>query len=168
MRLVIPTLVFAFIAPFVIADEPTTTTAANLLKKTADVDSWRLEQHESGKGKIEVKDEAIVFTVETPGSENWHVQAYQVDLDLKDDQDYTLKFKISSPNRHFVLVVAGIDEDDYHEIGLHEEFLASSEFKEHEFTFTATDTAKGKNRVGFVIGTEKGAVSVKDITLTAK
>jgi hypothetical protein len=151
----------------VLADDPSTTTATNLLKKTADVESWRFEQHENGKGSIAVKDDAIVFTVDTPGSENWHVQAYQVDLDLKDGQEYTVTFKASSPNRHFVLLVAGIDEDDYHESGLHEEFISTSEFKDYKFTFTASDTAKGKNRIGFVLSTEKGSLSVKDMTLTA-
>lgn len=62
-------------------------------------------------------------------------------------------------------MVSGIDEDDYHETGLHEEFIATSEFKEYKFT--ASDTAKGKNRIGFVLSTEKGSLAIKDMTLTA-
>ena len=168
MRLFVSFIALMCIAPIVLADEPAATTAKNLLKKTSDVESWRFEQHENGKGEISAKDDAIVFTVETPGSENWHVQAYHVDLDLKDGEEYTVTFKAGSPNRHFVLLAAGIDEEDYHEIGLHEEFIATSEFKEYKFTFTASDTAKGKNRIGFVLSTEKGSLAVKDMTLTAK
>ncbi len=168
MRIAVSLIALMCCAPVVIADEPTTTTDKNLLKKTADLQSWRFEQHENGKGAISVEDDAIVFTVQTPGSENWHVQAYQVDLDLKDGEEYTVTFKASSPNRHFVLLASGIDEDDYHETGLHEEFIATSEFKEYKFTFIASDTAKGKNRVGFVLSTEKGSLAIKDMTLSAK
>lgn len=95
MRFVAFLIALMCFAPVVVADEPTTATEKNLLKKTADVESWRFEQHENGKGEVSVKDDAIVFTVETPGSENRHVQAYQVDLDLKDGEDDTVTFKAS-------------------------------------------------------------------------
>jgi Carbohydrate binding domain len=166
MRQIFLLIALMFVTSIVGADDPAAPTETNLLKKTADVESWRFEQHEEGKGQIAVKDDGILFTVDSPGSENWHVQALQTDLDLKDGQSYTVKFKASSPNDHFFLLAATVDQDDYHEIGLHEEIYAENELKEYEFTFTASDTTEGKNRIGFVLSSEKGSVFVKDMVLT--
>ena len=61
--------------------------AKNLLKPTNDPESWVFELNDAGKGEMKVDGDAIVFhTTETTGTD-WHVQAYQPDLDLKDDQD---------------------------------------------------------------------------------
>jgi hypothetical protein len=157
-----------FVSTVVCADDPVATApteAVNIAKETANVDSWRLEQHEEGKGQMEVQDGGILFTVEVPGTENWHVQAVQTDLDLEDGETYTVKFKASSPNNHLVSISAGVDQDDFHAIGLNEEFYAEAELKDYEYTFTASETVEGKNRLSFVLSTGKGSVLVKDLTL---
>lgn len=141
----------------------------NLLKLTNKLESWRFEEHEGGKGTMKVDDDAIVFHVDTITGTDWHVQVYQTGLDLKSGTEYTLKFQMKSPQRRGAHVIAGIDEEDYHEIGLHEEIYAAPvEFKEYTYTFTASDVAKGKNRIGFVLGLEKGTAVVKNMTLTQK
>ncbi len=61
-----------------------------------------------------------------------------------------------------------VDQEDWHEIGLHEDVYASKTFREESYTFTATDVADKKNRIGFVMGAEKGTLVIKDMTLTAK
>ena len=56
----------------------------NLLKPTNELDSWLLELTDGGKGEMKVDEDAIVFDVlETDGT-NWHVQAYQTEVPLKD------------------------------------------------------------------------------------
>jgi Carbohydrate binding domain len=167
MRTVVSFIACMCMTTVVLSDAPKNAAEKNLLKKTADLMSWRFEEHENGTGTAEVKDDTIVFTVKTPGTENWHVQAYQVDLDLQDGEEYTVTFQASSPNRHAVLLVAGVDAEDYHEIGLHEDFNATTELKEYAFTFTANDTLKGKNRIGFVLSSEAGSLVVKEMTLVA-
>jgi len=141
----------------------------NLLKPTNKVESWQFEEHEGGKGSIKADGDTIVFNASTITGTDWHVQVYQVDLDLKDGQAYVLKFEAKSPERRGMNVVGAINVEDWHEIGLHEEvFAAPVEFKEYSYTFTASDVVAKKNRIGFVLGNEKGSLIIKNMTLTEK
>ena len=140
----------------------------NLLKPTNDPESWQLELTEGGKGDMKADGEAIVFHVTETDGTNWHVQAYQTGLDLKNGKDYIIKFKLKAPQASELLVLGLINQDDWHEIGLHEEFGPSDDFKQYEFTFTANDVVPNNNRIGFVLGADKGTVSVKDLVLMEK
>jgi Carbohydrate binding domain len=140
--------------------------AKNLLKPTNDPESWVFELNDAGDGEMTVDGDAIVFaTTETTGT-NWHVQAYQPEIDLKDGQSYVIKFQMKAEKPVDLMLVAGINEEDWHEIGLREELRPTEEFKDYEFEFKAHDTVDKNNRVGFVLGIDKGVVSVKDMTLT--
>jgi Carbohydrate binding domain len=141
----------------------------NLLKPTNDVESWQLELTEGGKGQMKVEDEAIVFKVTEVDGTNWHVQAYQTGIDLKNGKEYVIKFKLKAQDSPEILLLGLINQDDWHEIGLHEEIGSSNDFKQYEFTFTAlNDIVPKNNRIGFVLGADKGTVSIKDLTLTEK
>ena len=116
-----------------------------------------------------VEGDTVTFTASALSGTDWHVQVFQTGLDLKDGEDYTLTFEAKSPERRAVIVIAGVDQDDYHEIGLHEEISAvSTEYKKYEYTFRADTTVAGKNRIGFVLGTEKGSLTLKNASLTPK
>jgi len=65
-------------------------------------------------------------------------------------------------------VNAMIDQDDWHQIGLNEEVQLKKEYNEFSFEFTASDTVAKKNRISFVLGSSKGTVSIKELTLVAK
>ncbi len=137
----------------------------NLLKATSEEASWRLETSQKGKGSMVAKDGAILFETTTIGDENWHVQAYQIGLDLKEGARYEVEFKLRSPDRSTVLLMGLINQADWHEIGLHEEINGTPDFVTHKFSFTATGVVPNNNRIGFVLGTDKGTVMIKDMTL---
>ena len=139
--------------------------AENVLKPVNKAESWRLEQHEEGKGKMAVDGEAIVFEVTNVDGTEWHVQAFQTPLDLKEGKEYTITFKAKSDATREVGVQAGIDEEDWHLIGLDEKAELGKEWKDYKYTFTANDVKEKKNRVGFVLGAAKGKVWVKDLML---
>jgi len=139
--------------------------ADNLLKPANKTESWRFEQHEDGKGKMSVDGDAIVFEVTAVDGTDWHVQAFQTPLDLKDGKEYTITFKAKSSEAREVRVQAGIDEEDWHLIGLDEQAEVGKEWKDYKFTFTANDVKEKKNRVGFVLGGATGKLWVKDLTL---
>jgi hypothetical protein len=146
------------------ADEP-----KNLLKPTNKVESWRFEEHEGGKGTMKAADDAIVFHVTKVTGTDWHVQAVQTGLDLKEGQQYTLKFKGKSEAGCTVGLSAQIDEEDWHQIGLGEQIYLGKTYQEHTFTFRAEGVnTKQKNRFGFVLGHEAGTVSIKELTLVVK
>jgi hypothetical protein len=142
------------------------TATENLLKPTADVESWLFETTEGGEGKMEVVDDAIVFHITKTDDTNWHVQAYQTELDLEEGKDYVLKFQMKAAEPLEVIALGIINEEDWHEIGLHENIYPDKEYQDFEIDFTATDVIDGNNRIGFVLGAGEGVVSVKNMTLT--
>jgi hypothetical protein len=142
---------------------------SGLLKPTKDAASWRFEQHEQAKGAAATDGDAIAFDVTNVDGEDWHIQAFQTDLDLKEGKEYTVTFKAKASADRAAKVQAGIDKDDWHMIGLDEQIDLTKEWKDFKFTFKAEGVADmKKNRIGFQLGQEKGKVWVKDMTLTEK
>ena len=141
----------------------------NILKDPNKPDSWRLEQHEQGKGTLKAEGDGLLFDVTTAGGENWHVQAFLTGLDLKDGKEYTFSYKIKGEPTRSIIATAGIDEEDWHNVGLQEDVELTKDWKEQTHTFKAENVAKAmKNRIGFVLGADKGKVWVKDVSLTEK
>jgi Carbohydrate binding domain len=143
--------------------------AKNLLGPTNKAESWRLEQHEGGKGSMKIDGEAVAFTVtETDGTE-WHVQATRPGLDLKEGKEYALSFKAKANADRPMQVNAMIDQDDWHSIGLSETADLTKEWKDYQYTFKAENVVgMKKNRVTLVLGNEKGTVWVRDMVLVEK
>jgi len=141
----------------------------SLLPATNKAESWRFEQHEGGKGSLKATDDAIELTVAEVDGTDWHVQAIRTGLDLKNGKQYVLKFQAKASESRSIGVNAGIDEEDWHNIGLQESAFLSKEYKPFEFTFTADGVAaEKKNRIALVLGDSKGTVTVKNMTLTEK
>jgi hypothetical protein len=140
----------------------------NLLKPVNKAESWRLEQHAGAEATLKAGDDAVVIDATKLTGTNWHIQAFQVDLDLTEGKEYTLKLKLAASQPRKVLLVATIDTEDWHEIGLHEDLSVEKEARSFDFTFKATGIVAKKNRIGFVLGDEKGDLIVKEMTLTEK
>ena len=143
--------------------------AKNLLKPANKEGSWRLEQHEGGKGTVKIDGDALVFDVTDADGTEWHVQAAQAGLDLKGGKDYVLTFKAKAEPDRQLPVNAMIDEDDWHQIGLSENADLTKEWKEFKYEFKAEQVhAAKKNRITLVLGGDKGKVWVKDVALVEK
>jgi hypothetical protein len=142
--------------------------AKNLLKPVNKAESWRLEQHGGAEATLKIADDAAVFNATKLTGTNWHIQVFQDSLDLKEGKEYTLKLKLTASQRRNVLLVAMIDADDWHEIGLHEDLTVDKVVRPFEFTFRATGIITKKNRIGFLMGDETGDLIVKEMTLTEK
>ncbi|MGA2497779.1 MAG: carbohydrate binding domain-containing protein [Tepidisphaeraceae bacterium] len=142
--------------------------AENLLKSANKTDSWRLETHEGAKAKMEIDGDAMVFTVTDADGTDWHAQAIQTGIDLKNDGKYKLSFEAKAEPAADIPVNAGIDVEDWHMVGLTETAQLGKEWKKVEYEFTATDVKANKNRIAFVLGGNKGKVWIKDCVLTAK
>jgi hypothetical protein len=141
----------------------------NLLKDPAKPESWRLEQHEQAKGTMKADQDGILFDVTNADGENWHVQAFLTGIDFKEGKEYTFSYKIKGDPTRTITAAAGIDEEDWHGVGLQEDVELTKDWKEQTHTFRADSVNKaGKNRIGFILGADKGKVWVKDLSLTEK
>ena len=156
-------LIVLAVALCAFGDEP-----KNLLKPTNKPDSWRFEQHDAAKGSMAAEDEAILFTVTETDGTDWHVQAAQTNLDLKDGKEYIVTFKAKASADRPVQLNAMIDQEDWHGIGLSEGVDLGKDWKDYKYEFKAEQTVVNKNRIGFVLGTEKGKVWIKDFVLVEK
>ncbi len=146
------------------ADEVT-----NLLKSFNKMEAWRLEEHEGGKGTLKVADNAVVISSTKITGTDWHVQAVMTGLDLQEGKDYILKFKAKADGVVNVGVSLGIDEEDWHTIGLGEQIVIGKTIAEHEFRFRAENVnTKKKNRLTFAVGLETCQLTITDMSLTAK
>jgi hypothetical protein len=163
MKRILAISVMLFLPAVVVADD-----AKNLLKPVNKAESWRLEQHGGAEATLKISDDAVVFNATKLTGTNWHIQVFQADLDLKEGKEYTLKLTLASSQRRNVLLVAMIDAEDWHEIGLHEDLTVGKDVRTVEFTFRATGIVAKKNRIGFVMGDETGDLIVKEMTLTEK
>lgn len=142
--------------------------AENLLKPTNKAETWRLEQHEGAKAKLEIEGEAAVFTVTEASGTDWHVQAILPGLVLKNNQKYAFSFSAKADDEREVRANAGIDADDWHLVGLDEGVQLTKEWKKYSYEFTASDVHAKANRISFIIGGAKGKIWIKDCVLTAK
>ena len=137
----------------------------NILRTTHSTANWIMDTHEGGVGSISSTADSIVWKTENVTGTNWHVQAYQADLNLEEGAEYTVTFKIKSPDKCTVFLNAMINQEDWHPIGLFEEIYTGQDFEEQSFTFTAADVVENQNRIGFQLGQEKGTVIVKDFRM---
>ena len=130
--------------------------------------SWGLDQHHGAACSMTAIDGTMVFKTTVATGTNWHVQAYQGQLQLENGVEYVIRFKMKSTNSCTVTLFGAINQDDWHGIGLNETFVPPSEFQDYEFTFVPHDLIPGNNRIGFQLGTNQGEVIVKEIVILTK
>ncbi len=141
----------------------------NLAKPAGKAESWRLEQHEGGKGTLKIDGDAAVFQTTDTSTESWHVQATMAGFDFKEGKEYEVSFKAKSDPARTIHLSAMIDKDDWHPIGLSEEIDMTKDWKDYKFTFKAEGVAtENKNRISFMLGADKGTLSIKEVTITEK
>lgn len=141
---------------------------ANLFKPLNAWGPWVLEINGDGKGAMWAIDQTLLIITSGSSTENWHVQCFYADLELKEGQEYVVKFQAKSPESAQVALTATLNKDPWNELGLHEDLALTPEYQPFEFTFKATGVSGKANRLGFAAGVTKGIVYVKDLSLTAK
>ena len=157
-------------APAASPASPATVTAApkNLLKPTAKIGNWQFEQLEEATGTIATDGDALAITVTKVDGTEWHLQVFQPGLDLKEGKTYVVTGKARASVQRVGQIYAGVNEDDYHPIGLDEALDLTPTWRDFTFTFTADSVAAKNNRLGFSLGQEKGTIWLKDVTLAEK
>jgi len=169
--LVLALAVTIFVVPSTLrceADAAAPAEKANLFKPLNEWGPWVLEINGEGKGAMWAIDQTLLIITSGSSTETWHVQCFYPELELKEGQEYVVKFQAKSPESAQVVLAATLNKDPWNELGLHEELALTPEYKPFEFTFKATGVSGKANRIGFAAGVTKGIVYVKDLSLTAK
>lgn len=161
MKCLLSLLVVSSVITF--AEEP-----QNVLKPPYKMESWRLEEHEGGKGALKVEEKSLVISSTKVTGTDWHVQAVMTGIELTEGKEYLLRFKTKADGFVNLGVNMGIDEEDWHTVGLSEQLSVGKTAAQQEFRFRAENVhTKGKNRLTFVIGYETCQVTITDLVLSA-
>jgi hypothetical protein len=144
-----------------------TTTLKNLLAPTAQANAWQFEENDDAKGTLKIEDGAVALAASKVDGTDWHVQAYQTGIGLVNGKDYTVTFQARASAKRNAQIYVGVNEDDYHAVGLDEMIVLAPDWKKFSFTFKADGAATKNNRLGFLVGQEVGTVWIKDLALVA-
>jgi hypothetical protein len=108
---------------------------------------------------------ALKITVQKVDGTDWHLQLHQTGLDLKNGQTYTLQFQARADHDCSLPVYAGLDEADWHHIGLSDKVSLTRNWQSFVRTFDVQDAVPGHERLSFVLGTTMGTFWLADVTL---
>ena len=136
--------------------------------KTDGAASWRLNLTNGAAASMEVVDGTFIFTTTAVTGTDWHVAPSVFSLQFENGVEYVVRFKMKSPDLSHVRVQASIEQEDWHEIGLGETFVPTSEFQDYEFPFIAHDVDPGKNRFQLHLGAKPGKVMLKEFVILKK
>lgn len=107
---------------------------------------------------------AARLSLDAIDKEAWHSQFVHYGLALTEGQPYTLAFYAKAGRDRPINVVASLDHEDYHTVGLNQRLTLSPQWRKYVFAFTATDTQQG-SRIAFVLGDALGTVDLAGVTL---
>ncbi len=105
-----------------------------------------------------------VHVTKTDGTD-WHVQVHQTGLDLHEGETYTVTFRAKADTNRVMPLAAGLDQADWHNVGLKANAALTPEWKTFHYVFTAHDTVPNHGRLAFIVGDSVGMVSLSDLQI---
>jgi hypothetical protein len=139
----------------------------SILKPTAVPANWFLEKNNPGvAGDLSTDGDALLANVTAVDGTAWHMQLDQMGLDIKNGGTYTVTFRAKADAPRDLNFYAGLDENDWHHIGLDSQVHLTPDWQTFTFTFDASDTAPSHNRLTFVLGNQTGKMWLSDVTLS--
>lgn len=100
-------------------------------------------------------------------STDWHVQSHVVGLDLVEGAAYTITFRARADGPRDMPVNCGLDQADWHNLGLSADAKLSREWARFHYTFTANNVVPKHARIAFVLGGATGTVWIDDLQIHA-
>ncbi len=105
-----------------------------------------------------------VAITQTDGTD-WHVKVHQTGLDLHDGETYTVTFRAKADKARTVPVSAGLDQADWHNVGLSAKADVGADWKTYTCVFIAHDTVPAHCRVAFTLGGQAGTVWIEGLQI---
>ena len=125
---------------------------------------WKLQASEDAKAFMTIADGIVEFGKAKGTRQTYDVRLIQRRLRLENEATYMLRFKMKSPDKCHVVVKARIS-DQSENSWLYKPFRAKPDFRNYEFTFTASEVDPEKNAIVFDSGKAPGTIMLKDVVL---
>ena len=129
---------------------------------TSDARLDLLKAADGVKAAIPIKAEIL----KTDGTD-WHVQVHQTGLDLTEGATYTVSFRARADSDRPVPVTCGLDQADWHNIGLSATANLGTDWKPFTYSFTAKGVVPNHGRVALVLGGRTGTVWISNLQIHA-
>ncbi len=115
-----------------------------------------------------VEEEGAFYGAEVTkiGGPEWSLQTNIAGLTLTNGETYTLAFRAKADRKRSILVHAGLDKPDYHNVGLTHRAELDTEWKKFRLSFRVERAEPGHARVGMWLGSALGFVHVDELTLS--
>ena len=126
---------------------------------------WTIEHQGTSQAAFSPEGNGIKTTISQVDGTDWHVQVHQTGLNLKDGETYTVTFRAKADAARAVAVAAGLDQNDWHNVGLAENAALAPDWKSFSYAFTSHDTVPSHNRLAFTLGNQTGTVWISDLQI---
>ena len=100
---------------------------------------------------------------------SWHVQAHFTGLNFREGGVYTASFdaRTGDDTPRLMAVNAGLDQPDWHRVGLETSALVGKGWKTYSYSFSAQDVVANHCRLSFGLGNQMGAVELRNVSVQA-
>lgn len=122
--------------------------ATNLLSTRAqDLPAWTLETPDQSTATKTADGDSLRVDVRQAGDQDWRVQLYRAHIPLRDGQSYVLRFTARAARPADVPVYAGINDGDYHYVGLDRTVRITPEEQTFAMRFTVQSLGAHPSRI---------------------
>ncbi len=133
---------------------------------------WNFEDH-TGSGTMAKESEGdsttaddVTLTTTAKPEQAWQAQAGLAHLNITEGALYAVTFRAKADKARDISVYTGIDQPDWHHIGLGGTAPLGTDWKPFRFVFQASQTVAHENRLMFVVGNDTGTVEIADARIS--
>ncbi len=128
--------------------------------------NWSFGTYNNAKASTSVADGACKFTIETTGTETWHIQFIQAGISLKQNEEYVLSFSASSQANTSIIVNVGTAAEPYTSFSQERTIELTPAKKTYEVKFTMNAASTTGARLEFNSGKASGAWYLDNVSLS--
>lgn len=125
---------------------------------------WTFGAYEDASAEAIAEDGKFTVSLQSSGTEDWHVQLMQEGITLKQDTKYTLSFTASSEGNATIIAIIGMGEDPYTSYLRKKVNLTSTE-ETYEYTFPMRKEPTPSDRFEINAGKATAGWTIDNISL---
>lgn len=129
---------------------------------SSSTDGWQLFTQQEALASLDRNDGKLEIMIQTPGSENWHVQLAKGTLPLEKGQLYRVSFLGSATEGTSITQYIGQAAAPYTAYSEYQGFGVSEEEKSYSYVFTMTEKSDPMARAVFDLGNKATKINISE------
>jgi hypothetical protein len=127
---------------------------------------FSLELFDAARATLTTEGNVCRVEVTAVDGTDWHARLARLFDDLQKGATYTVRFRARADVPRPIRLFGGIDEPDWHDIGLNQSVPLTERWETHQYQFRAKGLA-AENTIQFIVGERTGTVWIADFTVTS-